>query len=252
MNIAMVDDQAEDLQDAENFLREHLAKKFSEVAPVVRIDTFSKPEKFLSEFECDKYDLLIFDIFMKPLNGIQVAQIVRGKDSDVFIIFLTNSEEYILDGYKVFAVGYFLKPLAENVKQFTKTFDYIFPRLLANQKRVTVPVKLDDVFGDVSILHKNICYVDIGEYHLPCIHLTDRNISTLLSYEEIFDALKDDERFLECYHRIIVNMDFIKLMDGEDFVLTDGTRIPISRRKSKVAKLKYMSHLINTNPANTW
>ena len=248
MNIAVVDDQAEDLRDAEKFLREYLTENFSEVASAVRIDTFADAEKFLSEFEQGKYDLLIFDIFMKPLNGIQVAQIVRGKDSDVFIIFLTNSEDYLLDGYKVFAVGYFLKPLAENVEQFTKTFRYICPRLLENQKQMTVPVKL----GNVSIPYKNICYVDIDEHHRPCIHLTDQKILPLMRYEEIFDALKVDERFLECYHRIIVNMDFVKFMVDEDFVLKDGTKIPISRRKSKAAKLKYMSHLINVTPANTW
>ena len=248
MNIAIVDDQADDLQAAENFFRDQLAENFPEAAAVVQVETFSDAEKFLSEFELGKYDLLILDIFMKPLNGIQVAQIVRSKKSDVFIIFLTNSEDYLLEGYKVFAVGYFLKPLTENVKQFKKTFGYIFPRLLKNQRQVTVPVKL----GDVSIPHKNICYVDIDEHHHPCIHLTDRNISPFLTYEEIFNALKDDERFLECYHRIIVNMDFIKSMVDEDFILTDDTRIPISRRKSKAAKLRYMSHLINFTPANTW
>lgn len=248
MNIALVDDQAEDLQAAEIFLRKYLAENFSEIVHSVRIDIFESAETFLSKFESGVYDLIILDIFMKPLNGIQVAQLVRNKDRNAFIIFLTNSEDFILEGYKVFAVGYFLKPLSENVDQFTKTFKYIFPRLLENQKSLTVPVKV----GELFIPYKNIRYVDINEYHRPCIHLINQKISTNLSYEEIFDVLSEDKRFLECYHRIIVNMDFIKLMAEEDFILVDGEKIPISRRKSKAAKLKYMTHLINLNSASTW
>ena len=122
MNIAIVDDQSGDLLSAESFLKDYLIRNFPEVAQSVKINIFNNPEEFLSNFESDHFDLLILDIFMRPLNGIQVAQVVRERDSDVSIIFLTNSEDFILEGYKVFAVGYFLKPLTENVEQFTKTF----------------------------------------------------------------------------------------------------------------------------------
>lgn len=115
MNIAIVDDLSDDLRAAKTFLSNYLAKNFAEVAPSVQIQTFSNPEDFLSDFAPEKFDLIILDIFMKPLNGIQVAQIVRNQDRDVSIIFLTTSEDFILEGYKVFAVGYFLKPLSENI-----------------------------------------------------------------------------------------------------------------------------------------
>lgn len=248
MNIALVDDRSDDLRDAEKFLREHLAENFPEIAPVIQIDTFADAEKFLSNFERGTYDLLMLDIFMKPLNGIQVAQLVRKEDREVAIIFLTNSDDYMLAGYEVFAVGYFIKPLSENVAQFAKTFAHIFPRLRENQKRLTVPVK----GGELSVAYRDICYVDIDEHHRLSIHLADKKFPATMTYEEIFDVLNGDARFLECYHRILVNMDFIKLMDGEDFVLINGTRIPISRRKNKAAKLKYMEHLIAVNSANTW
>lgn len=247
MNIAIVDDQVSDLQATRDFLKMYIAEKFPQVLPIIRIDAFNNVEKFLRTFEQNQYDLLIFDIFMKPINGIHAAQIVRSRDKKVSIIFVTNSEDYILDGYSVFAVGYFLKPLAENAEQFSKTFTYIFPKILDNQKKLSVPIKGVDIF----VPFKSICYIDIDNRHHLNIHLQEKTFLTAMTYEKCFDALKDDPRFLECYHRIIVNMDFIKLMDSEDFILQDGRKVPISQRKSKFAKLKYMSYLMQTNLANT-
>lgn len=247
MKIALVDDQIADLKNAEAFLSKYIAQNFSEASKDIRIDSFANVENFLRAFEPGKYDLFILDIFMKPLNGIQVAQIIRNKDRDAFIIFLTSSEDYILEGYKVFAVGYFIKPLAKNIEQFAKTFDYIFPKLCAGQKKISVRVN----GVEISIPCKTIRYVDIGERHGVCIHLLDKKISPANTYEEIFSALESDPRFVECYHRILLNMDFIKFMDGNDFILSDGSKIPISQRKCKTVKLKYMSHLIGANSSNT-
>ena len=248
MNIAIVDDLRSDLHDAKAFLTNYLAKNFAEVAPSVKIQSFSNPEDFLRVFKPESFDLIILDIFMKPFNGIQVAQVIRNHDRDVFIIFLTTSEDFILEGYKVFAVGYFLKPLSENLDQFAKTFQYIFPKLVENQKKLSVRVGS----GEIPIPYKNICYIDIDERHRLQIHLPNKQFSTNMTYDDCFNVLKNDSRFVECYHRILLNMNFIKQMDSDDFILTDGTKIPISKRKSKESKLKYMNHLINLNSANTW
>lgn len=240
MNIAIVDDRFEDLSANKNFLKKYLDKNFSTV--VAQIEAYLDAEKFLSSFERGKYDLLIFDISMKPLNGIQVAQIVRSRDRDVAIVFVTNSEDYLLEGYQVFAVGYFLKPLSENVEQFAKTFAHVFDKIQENQKSLTVKIS-----GglEVRVPYKNIRYVDINEHHHVCFHLVEKDIPAAISYEECYNALSEDPRFVECYHRIIVNMDFIRSMDGDDFILTDGVKIPISQRKSRASKSKYVSYLIH-------
>ncbi|MBE8953640.1 MAG: response regulator [Quinella sp. 1Q7] len=109
-----------------NFLREYPAEHFAEVAPTAQIRTFADTEKFFSEFRSYAFDLLILDIFMEPLNGIQVAKIVCNQNRDVPIVFLTSNDKYILAGYEVFVVEYILKPLVENVDRFAKTFAHVF------------------------------------------------------------------------------------------------------------------------------
>ena len=243
MKIALVDDQIADLNQAEAFLKKYLAQNFAEVAESIQLDTFLNPQDFLNAFEPQKFDLIILDIFMKPLNGIQVAQVVRKRDKDAAIIFLTSSEYFILEGYKVFAVGYFIKPFADNADQFDETFSFVFRKLLANQKNLVVTLKGSGL--EVKIPYKRIKFIEIDWQHRLCIHSDDKNLYPSVSYEKIWTELQNDGRFIECYHRIVVNIDFIKLMDGEDFILTDETRIPISQRKSKDSKRKYMQHLLS-------
>jgi len=244
MKISLVDDQFADLHQSEAFLKNYLAQNFSEVADSIQLDTFLNPQDFLNAFEPHKFDLIILDIFMKPLNGIQVAQIIRKRDKDASIIFLTSSEDFILEGYKVFAVGYFLKPFADNADQFNETFSFVFQKLLANQKNLTVTIKNSGL--EVSIPYKSIKFIDIDWQHRICIHLAEEKLYPSVSYEKIWSELQNDGRFIECYHRIIVNMDFIKYMEGEDFILNDKTLIPISQRKSRDSKSKYMRHLLNS------
>ena len=246
MNIAIIDDSASDLYATQTFLSDYIEKNFPQAFPTTEIYIFDDIEYFLHTFEKNQFDLLIMDIFMKPINGIHAAQIVRSRDKNVSIMFLTNSEDYILEGYGVFAVGYFLKPLASNYTQFSRTFAYVFPKILESQKKLSVPVK----GVDILIPYRRICYIDIDNRHHLQIHLQEKSFTTTMPYEKCFDALKDDQRFLECYHRILVNMDFIKLMDKDDFILQDGRKVPISQRKSKFAKLKYMSYLIDNHSAD--
>ena len=243
MKIALLDDQIADLNHAESFIKKYLAENFAEVTDSIQLDTFLNPQDFLNAFEPHKFDLIVLDIFMKPLNGIQVAQVVRKRDKDAAIIFLTSSEDFILEGYKVFAVGYFLKPFAENYEQFNETFSFVFRKLLANQKNLVVKLKGDGL--EVSIAYKSIKFIDIDWQHRVCIHLVGKKLYPSVSYEKIWSELQNDARFIECYHRIIVNMDFIKYMEGEDFILSDETRIPISQRKSRDSKRKYMQHLLS-------
>jgi len=56
-----------------------------------------------------KCELLYLDIFMDPVDGMKVAEYIRGNDVDVDIIFVTNSVEHVYEGYLYKAFAYILK-----------------------------------------------------------------------------------------------------------------------------------------------
>ena len=238
MRIAIVDDEPVDLLTAKTYLCRYLEMRCPDVARRMAIDSFHGGDELLSAFRPGKYDLLVLDIRMDDMSGIDLAKLIREQDSDVSIVFLTSSEDYLLEGYRVFAVGYFLKPLAKNAEAFARTFEHIFPRI-ARQEQV-LAAKVEGTRIDVP--YRQICYVDIGENHRPCIHLPERDIVTSMAFDD-FLPLLSEQRFMECHYRIIINMAFIQSMKQDDFVLRTGHTVPISRRMKKEAKARYMSYL---------
>lgn len=240
MNIAIVDDDIHELQAAEYYLREFIKKNYPELFPNIKIQTFSGSNDFLNAFKPGLFQLVILDIMMGEINGLQTAQIIRARgDDDVNIVFLTNNDNFILNGYRVFAVGYFLKPISDHEEDFANTFNYIFPKICKETPEVVLNVE----GAEILVPFRNIFYADIDYRHRLCVYLADgKKFVTTNNYSDIQSVLLADERFLECYHRIIINMDYVKSMEENDFTLMDGTSIPISQRKKKAVKRAFMQY----------
>ena len=240
MNIAIVDDEKSELLAARDYLLNYIKKFHAELESDVDIQTFSCAEDFLKIFQPNFFQIIILDIIMEDIDGLQAAQIIRGSDPDVNIVFLTNNDDFILKGYSVFAVGYFIKPISNHAAEFANTFEHIFNKITKNNPEITVSA--DNIVFPIPYI--NILYIDLDFRHKLCFHLADnKKIAVSNNYADICDILLKDDRFSECYHRIIVNMDFIKAMDKEDFILTNDKRIPISQRKKKDVKAKFMRYL---------
>ena len=241
MNIAIVDDESFELYTAKKYLLQYIHKHWAEYESEINIDTYTCAKDLLKIFHAGMYQLIILDICMPEINGMQTAQVIRARgDNEVNIVFLTGNDDYTLNGYRVFAVGYFMKPITNHADDFTKTFEHIFPKIFKRNPELLIHVES----ADISVPYRNILYIDIEDNHRLCVHLIDKKkFLTLNSYAELQEILTADERFLECYHRIIINMDYVKAMESDDFVLINDTRIPISRRKKKEVKVKYMRYL---------
>jgi len=78
------------------------------------VSLFTSAEQFMFETEGKyPYDLLLLDIQMGQMNGVELARKIREKDTEVVIIFLTGIKDYAIEGYEVGAVRYLLKPVKE-------------------------------------------------------------------------------------------------------------------------------------------
>lgn len=238
MNIAIVDDEKIELEAAETYLKNFLQENWSEFN--FSIETFSSAEDFLKVFKPGLFQLVVLDISMPEIDGMQLAQIIRTRgDQDANIVFLTGNDNFILNGYRVFAVGYFIKPISEHADDFAKTFEHIFRKIHEKNPEVVLTVE----GAEIPVPLRNILYVDIDYRHRLCVYFADgKKFVTANSYSELQPVLLADERFLECYHRIIVNMDYIKTMEPDDFILMDGSSLPISQRKKKEVKVKFMRY----------
>ena len=106
MNIAIVDDLASD--------RLQLIGKLQTYMQQARIPftlyEFDSGEAFLEAFSPGRFSIVFLDIYMGGMTGMAVAHAIREQDFDCRLIFLTQSEEYLREGYSVNAVHYLIKP----------------------------------------------------------------------------------------------------------------------------------------------
>jgi DNA-binding LytR/AlgR family response regulator len=239
MHIAIVDDNAADREIICHCIQNYIEQKIPHLMNSIKYFQYSNAETFLESFEANKYDIVILDIYMTKINGMDTAKIIASTDGNCQIIFLTTSMDHVLDGYTVHAAGYVLKPLWKNEEKFHAALDYCVSKLLLKQSSFEADI------GNTraSVLFHDIYYIDCHNSRFALIHFANKDLPTHNSYQYCWDKLHQDERFLECYHRILINMDYIETMNEDTFQMINGRLVPISRRKKNEVKHAYVLYL---------
>lgn len=217
MRIAIVDDDIQMYDRLHAYLNELLGDS-SEIIG------FPSGEEFLFAWKPGAFDLIILDIFMDRLTGMDVAREIRKTDRDVRIVFSTTSNEFASESYEVNACYYLHKPFGrDRVKAMLDRID------LAEIEKMRT-VKLPD---GTSVRLRNIIYVDFASHRvtLHCKHNDDTVVRASLS--EIEPLLCAYPYFFSPSKGIIVNFYEVTAQTGDTFTMSDGRSIPISRRKAK-------------------
>ena len=111
MRVAFVDDDPNELKILHTYFNDLTDPS------TISINDFSSGEEFLSRFTAGLYDLVVLDIFMGDLTGVDVARKIRETDHNVRLVFCTTSNDFASESYEVDACYYLLKPYTEtNVK----------------------------------------------------------------------------------------------------------------------------------------
>ncbi|MDE7285047.1 MAG: response regulator, partial [Lachnospiraceae bacterium] len=79
----------------------------------LRIFTFPSAEAFLFQYEEEQdFDILLLDIEMEEMTGVELAKKVRQGNDAVQIVFITGYPDFIAEGYEVSALHYLMKPVS--------------------------------------------------------------------------------------------------------------------------------------------
>ena len=110
MRLAICDDEILQLE----LLKHHVAKWASDKGINTNIELFQSAEAFHFQWlENFSYDIILLDIQMPELSGMELAKLIREKDEHIEIIFVTAIADYIGQGYDVDAINYLIKPISE-------------------------------------------------------------------------------------------------------------------------------------------
>ncbi|MFI3325908.1 MAG: LytTR family DNA-binding domain-containing protein [Clostridia bacterium] len=185
-----------------------------------QIKVFSSAENFLFEYEdCTNFDILLLDIEMDKINGVELAKEIRKKDETVQIIFITGYSEYIAEGYEVSALHYLMKPLNEN--KLFETLDRAVEKISKNEKTLLVETK--DQTAKIPLYQ--IKYIDVQQNYIT-IHGAENYVikKTLGSIEKELD-----DRFFRAGRSCIVNLNYINRVTKTDIILSNSEKIPLPK-----------------------
>lgn len=201
------------------------------------VSGFGTREELLAAYAHGRFDLLVFDCLLGDgkASGVDVLRELRGKGEKAPAILVTTSPDFAVEGYGVGALSYLLKPVSYG--QVKVELDRLgFAGRRVPRQTLTLPggVELDPTEVD-SVFS---CGHYMG-FHEARSGLQRRARVTFAKTE---DLLAPWPQFFHCARGVLVNLDFVERLDGADFVLFDGRRIPVSRRLLPAARERIARH----------
>jgi DNA-binding LytR/AlgR family response regulator len=200
------------------------------------ITVFDSAGKFLAAFseERKRYDLILLDIIMDAMSGMELARAIRESDGETVIIFITSSREHVFEGYDVNAFHYLMKPVDAEVlerliekahkEKFQNNF-FVFKSGAQNQR---IPVK------DIIALETEGRKVEIT--------LPDRTLHYPGKLTELLDELPKG-RFIRCHQAFAVNIGSIRELTRSNAIAVNGKIIPISRAHLKDVQKAFLMNM---------
>lgn len=228
MRIAIVDDIASERENLYGKLNAQLAR----LNLNAEISEFNSGTDFLTAAGKGRFDLTFLDIYMGSENGVDTARALRRFDADCLLVFITTSRDHALDGFRVRAFHYLVKPYTD--EDLAALFDEIIKRLPSPDKYIDI----NTVGGIVRLRFQEIMYAEHYQHRIHICRNDGSEAVTRRTFRD-FTAGLSDGRFFLCSRGLIINLEYAEDFDGSDFILKNGKRLPVSRDLAKNARLAF-------------
>lgn len=191
----------------------------------VQVYKYISAEQLLFDFEDrSDFELLILDIQLGNMNGMELARKVRQENKTVKIVFLTGLTDYAIEGYEVGAVRYLLKPLKQEV--FEKLLDSLRQEMQQEQAESFLFIQNGYT---CRVPYSDIMYVEAEGHYLSLV--TEKE-----SYKwkaGFATVVQDFEKhgFFLLKRGLLVNLAYVKRITRTDCMLESGEQLPVSKRR---------------------
>lgn len=215
--LAICDDNQADV----SYLQALLEKWAESAQTSLKIESYPSAEAFLFQYEEDKsFDLLLLDIEMGRMSGVELARRLRRENRRVQIVFITGYMEYIGEGYDVEALHYLLKPVTQ--EKLCSVLDRAAERLKSKEKELCL-------FLPGAVVRVALCEIRYLEVQRNYVTIYGEEAYTVKrTLNELEEEL--DESFFRTGRSHIVNLHFVRKITRTQVILKDKTELPLSKK----------------------
>lgn len=231
LRIAIVEDEAGQAE----MMKKGIEEFFTETDTEYTVTCYSDGMAFLSQYK-NPFDIILMDIEMPHMNGLETARKLRKIDQSAVLIFATRMGQFAINGYEVNAIGYMLKPINQYVLKMNlqKAMGLI---ALQTDKKILIQTRN----GIVTLSSKKVEYIEVSGHKLT-YHLKDTEYEVYGKISEEAENLRE-YNFARCSNAYLVNFAYINAVVGNTVILSSGEVLPVSRSMKKKFLDAYISYV---------
>ncbi len=221
MHIAICDNEKKDLEILSNLVSMYATKNNKDIS----LSVFDSASKLLYSIEDGSYySLILFDILMPELNGIEAAKIIRKLGIDTQIVFITISRDFALDAFAVKANNYLLKPINEKT---------LFPILEELELSDSQGVVIETKEGLKKITPNKLLYGEVRGHTVFWHFTTGAIIESRGSITNALNTIADYGAFLRIHRSFFINIALVTEISQKELcvILKGNKRLNIPRAK---------------------
>ena len=230
LRIAICDDNADFVQHTLDIIDCWPSKPLNTLC-----QAFDNGDELVCTHRNAPFDIILLDVIMPMLNGIETARELRLIDKNTKIAFLTSSPEYAVESYTVKADNYLLKPITS--QRLYRCLDEFMEEI--SQNPLTITVK--SLYTVQKLVLDNIVYVEAQNKHIIFAMLDGTTVETTEPLHICEEKLALSDCFFKCHRSYIVNINHIDTYSHKEIRMRSGYRIPISRNCQKAFEAAYFA-----------
>lgn len=172
---------------------------------------------FASGWKEASYAAVFIDIELNGMNGLETARLLRKNGYPAMIVFATNHEQFVYEGYEVEAFRYLRKPVKRQeiqscIERMEKDAGGSALTFSFNRKQYCIP-------------YRDILYISSCGHYLT-IHTREREYEWKYLLKDLQPKLPG--RFVRCHRSFAVNLDYMRKLDGKRIFLDNGEEIDVA------------------------
>ena len=229
--VLLVEDEEIELET----LRDYIDWKKNGIS---RVFTARNGRRALECLEENMADIVITDIQMPGMDGMETARILRQKNERMVLIFVTAVEEYVFQAFDVAAFHYLVKPFSdEKFEEVVKRAVRSIEKYSENQSDEKY-MMVQSGGSHMKVFLKDIVYAEVYNRKV-IIHTRDTNIEYYGKLQELSEIAGAD--FFRTHRAYLVHFKYVQKYDANCVTMENGTALIAKQNYSEFVKqyLKY-------------